>query len=188
MTKPFAVHYTCANCGHQTTAETAFGRWMRNHPDLQPNGAFIVRTDTDHSILKFKTRPDGRDLQLTMDIEVKEFGAFPDRSQHDLLLIRHQLIHQGGRNLENALTHCTRNVFSMANRRRVDVRYLGLFLLQFERTCPDDSAWIKWNKRLVSAAKLVEILALEANPNDPHRPMDEFLRNRHALKYLPLFH
>jgi hypothetical protein len=178
MTKRFNVRYTCENCGHQTTAETAFNRWMRGHPDLDSRTG-IIRTDTDHIILRYKTALDGRSYQLIMIVEVKEFGASPDPWQIDILSFLRQIAESKGRNLKGAPTTRSRRVFSKRNQVYVRLRFYGVHLLQFEKTGPLDSDWIKWNGRQITTDQLVDLLAMNIRP-DNFKPMIEFLRDRHA--------
>lgn len=188
MTKPFSVHYTCENCGHQTSAETGFGRWMRHHPELQPSTAHIVRTDTDHSILRYMTYVQGvktREFQLIMDVEVKEWGKEPDRAQADILNFKHQLVINKSRNRYGAKTDNTYQLRSSAAGRKVKVRYLGFHLLQFEKTSPIDSRWIKWDRKEITVETLVGLLALNLHPDKPHLPMADFLRDRHKQREAP---
>lgn len=185
MTRKFNVLYTCQHCGKQTTAETGFGRWMRDHPALD-SASGIVRTDTDHSILRYKTHKQGRDFQLILDVEVKEFGKDPDAAQKDILLFKHQIANKTGRNMHDAVTRWTHNLKSFITGRRVKVRYLGFHLLQFEKTNPVDSAWIKWDHRRIDEESLVKLLAIEIDPYT-FNPIEECLRDRHAKKARPLF-
>ncbi len=180
-TKEFNVRYSCERCGHQTTAETAFGRWMRDQELLDSQKHGIVRTDCDHIILRYKTRQ-GRDFQLMMIVEAKEFGAEPDKSQRDMLSFLSQAIRIKGKNLHDVPTARSLRLWSKMAGREVLVREFGVHLLQFERTSPDDSNWIKWDRSLVDAEKLVQILAMNVHPDFTDRPMDEFLRDRHRRK------
>lgn len=162
---------------------------MRNHPQLTSESG-IVRTDTDHTILRYKTHDQGRRFQLMIDVEVKEFGSIPDEAQRDILAMKHQLTFNKGKNRHNARTVITRKVKSIKSRGMVNVRYLGFHLLQFEKTNPQDSQWIKWNYLEISEWKLVGLLALEFDPYNPARTMNELLRDRHAARIarsLPLF-
>src|SRR5262245_49999747 len=177
--KPFRVMNTCEECGHQTPAETAFGRWMRACPKLQTNVAYLVRTDTDHFILKFKTHYQGREFQLMMLIETKEHGSEPDGAQRDILNFINQLCYKVRRNLEDSKCYPTFELFSTLNKKTVNVRYMGYHLLQFEKTSPYDSKWIKWDRKEISVETLEGILALDLYPDPPYKPMDEYLRDRH---------
>lgn len=186
MTIRFNTVFTCQHCGQQSTAESGFGRWMRNHPSLDSKQG-IVRTDTDHTILRFKTSTQGREFQLLMDLEVKEFGSCPDPAQLDVQAFKHQFIMQKGKNCHGAPTVLTRKVKSRVSGRIVAVRYLGWHLLQFERTSPTDSQWIKWNHREISVSQLLGLLAMELDPFNHDRTMAELLRDRHATRPMDLF-
>lgn len=186
MTRKFNVYYTCQHCGKQTTAETAFGRWMRANPALDSADG-IVRTDCDHIVWRYKTYTDGRDFQLGMIVETKEYGAEPDPSQRDVLLFMDQIFHRHGSNMHGAKTDKTLKLKSHMSGREVLVRFLGVHLLQFEKTNPDDSAWIKWDRKHISAEMLTEILALNRRPDKPRLEMEPFLRDRHRKDIQPFF-
>lgn len=188
MTKPFNVRNSCENCGHQTSAETAFGRWMRHHPKLRSTVNHIVRTDTDHTILRFKTYENGkqsREFQLMMCVEVKEFGSYPDDAQRDLLNFQHNFVMNTSQNRHGAKTYKTMKIRSFVAKKKVKVRHYGFHLLQFEKKGPDDSKWIKWDGKEITADTLAEILAFNVHPYQLDRPMDEFLRDRHEQRPIP---
>lgn len=187
MTRAFNVTYRCQHCHSDTTAETGFGRWMRNHPALDISEG-IVRTDTDHVILRYKTYPGGRDFQLLMLLEVKERGAYPRADQKDIFSFVNQISVKKGKQVNGASTWHTWKLWSWKNERYVTVRYFGYHLLQFEGTNPKDSDWIKWNGKKIDEGTLVALLSMERVPSDPSKSMTEFLRDRHRKpKTLSLF-
>ena len=183
MTQKFNVRYLCEHCQRQSTAETGFGRWMRAQPSLSsapPMG--IVRTDCDHIILRYMTSEEGREFQLMMVVEVKERGAEPDPCQKDILQFLAHSMMLRGKNQHGAVTEKTRKIKSLLLNRRVCVRNYGVHLLQFEKTNPDDSDWIKWDRKAITKEQLVGLLALELHPFYPEKNLVEFLRDRHAKK------
>lgn len=152
---------------------------MRNNPRLNSADGF-VRTDTDHTILRYKTYG-SRDFQLMMDLETKERGAEPDPSQKDILSFKHELAIRSGKNMHGAATIQTAKLKSrLLGGRRVNVRYLGYHLLQFENTNPKDSVWIKWNGKEISETVLTDLLRFDRDPWCPTRSMMELLRDRHV--------
>lgn len=185
MTRKFNIRYTCEHCGRQSTAETAFGRWMRNHIALDSVDG-IVRTDLDHIVLRYKTSLDGRDFQLLMLIEVKEFGAHPDPAQTDCLSFIRQMAERRQRNRHGANGFSSVKLRSRMLNRPVNVRFYGVHLLQFERTNPHDSSWIKWDGKIISPEELVGVIALERRPDDFKKFVMEFLRDRHSKTRQPL--
>ena len=180
MTRPFKVSYTCSNCGAQTTAESGFGRWMRNNAELDSKEG-IVRTDFDHTICRYKTYYESRGFQIMMIVEVKEHGAEPDESQTDLLSFTNQILFKNkrGKNMYNARTAVTHKLWSKKNQCWVNVRHYGVHLLQFEKTNPDDSAWIKWDRKIITKEVLVDLLRMDRRPDNPDLFMIEYLRDRH---------
>lgn len=185
MTRTFNVCYTCKWCGKRSDAQTGFGRWMRNHKALDSIFG-IVRTDTDHWILRWKTSLEGRDFQLLMLVEVKEMGSEPDEAQLDILHFVHLGMIRPRKNMHGAKCDNEFPATSTVTGRKVRVRYMGYHLLQFEKTNPDDSAWIKWDRKTISADVLVGVLALERHPDKPDKFMIEYLRDRHRRDDHPL--
>jgi hypothetical protein len=185
MTKLFNVNYTCQHCGKQTSCESGFGRWMRNHPALDSvNG--IVMTDLDFVVLRYKTYFDGRDFQLMMIVEVKEHGKDPDPAQVDVLSFLRQLAETKHKTIYGTPTVETLKLYSKKNGHKINFRFYGVHLLQFEKTSPNDSAWIKWDRKIIDANTLVGILAMERRPDDPQKWMIEYLRNHHKKEQHPL--
>ncbi len=84
-----------------------------------------------------------------------------------------------GKNIHGARTFYTHKLKSLLLGRRVNVRYLGFHLLQFEQTSPDDSSWIKWDGKKIDEDTLTAILAFERHPYHIEKKIDEFLRDRH---------
>lgn len=141
----------------------------------------IVRTDTDHWVLRYKTSLDNRDFQIIMLVEVKEYGKEPDPSQLDILHFAHWLMTEKGKNRHGARTWKTIKAKSVTGR-PVKVKSFGVHLLQFERTSPDDG-WVKWDRKIIDKNVLLGILALERRPDDPSQMMIAYLRDRHLKKF-----
>jgi len=185
MTRRFNTYFTCEHCGKRSTAESGFGRWMRNNSELD-SGAGIVRTDTDHTILRYKTHDQGRDFQLIMDVEVKEHGSEPDQCQIDICNFKHQLAIKWLKNMHGSKTIYTHKLKSAMSGRLVRVRYFGFHLLQFEKTNPSDSTWIKWDRRVINTRQLISLLTFETHPYKLDKRLDTFLRDRHKQEPLLL--
>ena len=158
MTRSFNSRIDCPTCRCQMTVETAFERWVRDNDDLD-SGSGIVRFDLDMLIHKYMF-DDRRDLQAMMFVEVKTFGAEVSKSQADTLGAFRQIMN-GDRWIHSQMT----NEDSF-------LCLFGGFVLTFEKTCPDDSSWIRWHGRQITAAQLVRILSFELDPNDPDAELD----------------
>lgn len=156
---------------------------MRAHSALDSVHG-IVRTDTDHWILRYKTGLDGRDFQLLMLVEVKEHGADSDPAQRDIMRFVHLLSTRRGRNMHGATTRETARIRSEITGRTVRVKNFGYHLLQFQNTHPEDSNWIMWDRRRIHKDDLIGVLALERNPYEPERFVIEYLRDRHQKELL----
>lgn len=176
MTRPYFVRHTCEKCGYETTAESSFGRWMRNEPQLSSDKG-VVRSDVDHIVVRYKTNEYGRELQLMMAVEVKEYGREPDPCQRDILSFFRQIIERKGKNMYGAATVMCHKLRSRMLKKTVSVRWHGFHLLQFEKTNPDDSDWIKWDGKIIDKQTLIELLLFERMPEDPSRKLD--LRDHH---------
>jgi hypothetical protein len=120
-----------------------------------------------------------------MCVEVKEFGAYPDDAQRDVLNFQHQFAMNTSRNRHGAKTYKAMKIRSFVAKKKVLVRHYGFHLLQFEKKGPDDSRWIKWDGSEITADKLVEILSFKVHPYQVDRSMDEFLRDRHRQREVP---
>jgi hypothetical protein len=158
---------------------------MRNHRELD-SGEGVVCSDTDYIILRCHQQGD-RNFQMLMVVEVKQYGARPGRCQTDILSFLRQLAERKGRNSSGAETILSMRLYSKLLKRPVLVRWLGVHLLQFEKTSPEDSAWIKWDGRDITAPLLVELLRMDRRPDAPDRLMTEFLRNHHRPDRSPAF-
>lgn len=185
MTRVFNAQHHCPNCNTWQTQETAFGRWIRNNPKLQSSNGYAV-TDVDGYVHEYKTihqfkNEYSRDFQLIMDIEVKTRGADLTESQRDTLHIRNQFFRNRNQTPTKKLQFqavSAVEVFSIMNGRRVLVRAYGVHVLRFSGLGPDDSEWIKWDGKEISAEQLTEILAFNLDP-DTLKPID--LRNHHTV-------
>ncbi|NBW15698.1 MAG: hypothetical protein EBR82_47700 [Caulobacteraceae bacterium] len=175
------------------TIETAFGRWLRARPDLRSEDGINV-FDEDHFcdrrvVHKFNENGD-RSAQCYMTIEVKEYGAFPSDAQRSTFSILSGYLKNffGNRNTRRGATRDIagkrKKVWDAVFKRWVRVRHYGYHLLQFEKTSPEDSAWIKWDCKEITADQLVALLRFDIHPFT-FQPLDA--RDRHKQKSFPLF-
>jgi hypothetical protein len=186
MTREFNVYHHCPKCGESFPAETDFGHWMRKNK-LLDSCQGIVRTDTDHTIVCYKVHKQGRKFQLIMDLETKEFGAKPTICQQDIISFKTQLALSKGKNLNGATTYTTHKLRSELQQCRINARYYGFHVLQFEKTSPDNSEWIKWDYKPISSLTLTDLLRFERHPFYPDRSLMQFLRDRHQQPKLRMF-
>lgn len=180
MTRDYNAHITCPKCGARITNESSFGRWMRAQPALDSVDGF-VRTDLDHLVLRYKTSIAQKDYQLMQIVEVKEWMKEPRSDQIDALSFLRQLVQVNGKNLEGEKTFCTHKLYSKFNERKVNVRFYGVHLLQFERTNPEDGK-IFWDRKEIDKGTLIGLLAMERRPDKPDEFTEEFLRDRHSRR------
>lgn len=198
MTRSMNSKICCERCGHQTTVETHFERWMRGHSGLDSSMG-VVRFDADILLHKYKDVSDSfgdRQIQALMFVEVKTFGAMPSKCQWDTLGFFDQVLRNRRDNMYSKLSArnatgvlaITRAWSSMLGR-DVDVRMFGGHLLRFEKNGPDDSQWIKWGSLChgkgyeeldITEEDLVNLLSFNANPDNPTAKLDIRRRSRGA--------
>jgi len=182
MTLKFNVKYQCSYCNNQTTAESGFSRWMRNERSLDSKQGIVV-TDLDYIVLRYETHPQGREFQLMMFVEVKEFGSMLTKCQRDILSLFQQLTVSKTKNIHGSRGIRPKKIHSKMKNSFINLKFFGIHLLQFEQTNPMDSEWIKWNNRKVGVEKLIEILNMKVHPELIYRSMDEFLRDHHKQNH-----
>lgn len=90
MTRQFNQRFACSNCGCEMTAETSFGRWIRENKNLDSAENGICIYDIDYIVHKFKTHY-GKTFQLMMLVEVKTRNSSMTDAQRDTLYMLSQL-------------------------------------------------------------------------------------------------
>jgi len=184
MTTAFRTRVVCQHCGKPTTAESAFERWFRGHPQLESR-AGIVRFDLDILLHRYMFTVDGlgdRRVQCMMFIEVKTHGAKPSAAQVDTLSMLSQMLLNGKTN-KHRRTHGLRSrsaphkVWSKKYEKWVTMHAYGGHLLRIEGGDPMDSAWMEWDGRKIDLECLVGLLKFEKHPYSL-QPMDK--RRRYA--------
>jgi len=163
------------------TAEDAFSRWLCNHPELQSKDGF---TCTDHDKCWHRFRTDhGRDFQLMMILEIKNFGAVLSESQRDTLYTENQLLRNRRQTPTKQLQWqagiAPLKVWSTMRKRYVWVRHFGVHVLRFSDQGPEDSEWIEWDRHHIDCKQLLALLKFDLDP-DTLQPMDG--RSHHRKK------
>jgi len=182
MTRPFNQQFHCPNCNTWNTAETHFGRWIRNNPRLDSRNGYSV-VDQDYWVHKFKTF-ENREFQLIMCVEIKTMWADLSDAQRDTLHIVNQLM----RNRRQTPTKDLRyqagsaplSAFSVMRKAEVFLRAYGMHVLRFSGLGPDDSKLIEWDGKDIDADILTQIIGFDLDP-DTLRPID--LRNHHQKAF-----
>lgn len=186
MTRRFRQTINCPSCGCEMTIETPFSMWIRNNPRL-PSSDGIVVNDADY--LHHLYRDDyGRDVQYIMLIEIKTFGAAPSAQQHDTLNIFGQFLRNRKRTPTKQrnfrqVEDVTNTVYSPLNRCDVRVRAFGAHLLQFERTSPADSSWMKLDNVPIDIETLEGLLRFDIDP-DTKGQLDNLLHHQPSFPLL----
>ena len=163
MTRPFNQIINCPHCNEEITAEPAFGRWIRNNPELDSYDGYCV-IDQDYWVHEFSTYR-GKDFQLIMMVEIKTFRAMPTLAQKDTLHVIDQITRNRRNGKIKQAGNSIQKVYSYASEKEVYIRSYGAHLLTFSHSGPDDSDWIKWNQRIVSEDILTKILRFDLDPD-----------------------
>ncbi len=144
----------------------------------------IVRTDMDNIVHVYHRTGTGREVQTIMIVEVKERMAAPRDAQRDTLVHFDQFLRN--RYLNPHLSkHRRKQIFnggfcklySTYAKRHISSRFYGVHLLQLGHTDPLNSTVIKWDKKPISLDILIDLLAMNLDP-DTLTPID--LRKHHA--------
>jgi hypothetical protein len=180
MTRPFNTLVRCPHCNRDHTMEHPFFRWFRGERLLDSVAHWVVRSDLDCVIHRYKTpEPDGRptrEIQCMMFIEIKTHCADVPKTQHDTLsafsqMLRNQCSNMYGRPKKKKQSGpAIRKVFSTLRGRKVTMRSYGGYVLEFSGTCPDDSSEMKWDGRLISKSQLIALLRFDLDPDTLRAP------------------
>lgn len=191
MTKPYHQTITCPHCSEEITTETSFGRFIRSHPDLESRQGHVFYdldvTSCRYICHRFKVDY-RRDIQFLMCIEIKTHGADVDAAQHDTLNLFGQVLRNRKRTpnkkrIAYQLDQTRNEAHSCISGKKITLRLYGLHLLQFSGAGPEDSAEIKWDRKVISKDDLVKLLKFELDP-DTLKEVD--LRIHHETKTLEL--
>lgn len=161
--------------------EPPFNRWVRSHPRLDSIGTALSVTDSDLWIHQYKDRPDRcgtRRLNNIMLIESKTFSADLRYPQHETLAIVGQLLKKA----------CARGRYQRIKTPKSEireVRFFGVHLVQFDRTSPEDSDLILWDRKKIDTETLIKLLRFELDP-DKLRPRSERRHHVPTNRALPL--
>lgn len=185
MTRRFNQTVMCPHCQRLHTAESGFGRWMRNHPELK-SGDGHVSSDLDYINHCYKI-DHNRECQYLMYIEIKTHKSKLSESQEDTLYLVNQFMrndkHTSGKRRKRHLDNRPDKAWSTLLKKNITVRAFGIHILTFENNSPDDSLWIKWDNTIINTDILLQLIKFEIHP-DTLKPMD--LRKHHKKqKTLP---
>ena len=179
MTRQHNQRFECPNCKTLNTAETLFGRWVRNNPRLDSGDGFSI-VDCDYWIHRFKIHGN-REVQCLMLVELKTNGSDLSAAQRDTLHIVDQVMRNRRQTPTKTLVRESgtaplrvKSSFLMAS---VNVRLYGVHTLVFSGLGPDDSNSIRWDRKEIDPDMLTKLLAFDLDP-DTLRPMD--FRSHHA--------
>jgi hypothetical protein len=179
MTRPFYQLTDCPYCGKRITAETAFGRWIRNNPLLESSEGFSV-VDQDYWVHRFKVYGK-RSFQLIMGIEIKTRNSSMIEAARDTLHLVNQIMRNRRQTPTKEIKWQAGNApikaVSIKNRKKIFIRIYGVHLLQFSGLGPEDSTTIRWDGKNINEETLTSLLRFDLDP-DTLRPID--LRSHHS--------
>lgn len=175
MTPEWRETVCCWNCGADVSTEKPLDAWIRGHPELDSDDGHTI-TDGDKIVHRFKVRrgrKHDRDVQYMMDIEVKTFARKPSETQRDTLAIHSQIVRtvrpaerESGRfRIGHRPNFSLFKVWSPMQKRRVHVIHYGHHLLTLSHSTPDDSEWMTWDNKRITAEQLVDLLRFDLSPD-----------------------
>lgn len=127
--------------------DTPFGAWMRHHPQLDSRLYHLDIENIDYAVFEYM-----QGLLMLLE-EKRGFNNFPTDAQVDT----HSIIDQA---LRFAFSHPDFAVERVYPDRTQNIVYYGYFLVQFERTNPDDGE-IRVNNIPVSKDQLLQFLKFQ---------------------------
>lgn len=196
-TRQFNTQYHCSNCGCMTSAETSFGRWIRENKHLDSANGIVVY-DIDYIVHRYKSYY-GRYKQLMMFVEVKTRNSDMTDEQRDSLYMASQVTQN--RTINSALmdnrdkwnandfhaySKGETKVYSLYAKRIVTLLHFGFFKLRFSGLGPIDSEFIAWNDKPIDAEMLTKILSFDVDPVR-FESISELYRDHHKTRQQPLF-
>jgi hypothetical protein len=124
---------------------TPFGVWLRKQPEIDSRQFNLSIQNLDYIIHRYQGLP----YQAIMLVEEKRYMgsvSFAQRDTHGLL--------------DQALRIANSQYVVNARNKRVQLRYFGYFVLQFENETPDDGK-IYWQHKEISRGDLLKLLKFE---------------------------
>ena len=186
MTKLFNDQWQCPNCHVKHGKETLFKQWARSKPELDSSQGFVIY-DADFWVHLYKTHGT-RKVQCMMMVEVKTYGAKPDKAQDDTLGLVDQMMRNRESNIDcepirRQVGGLPLAMFSNLKNEKICCRVFGVHYLIFEKDGPQNSDWIKWDNHVITEAQLVDLLTFNLDPDHPNQLLD--LRIPEEVRYQP---
>lgn len=179
MTRQHNLQYKCTNCGCWTTAESSFGRWIRNNPNLNSSKGYYV-VDQDYWIHKFKTYGK-RSFQCLMLVEIKTMNSVLSPAQKDTLHLVNQVMRNRkttpAKKMKYQAGTAPLKAKSLMSNSDVNLRVFGMHVLRFSSLGPDDSEEIWWDHTQINEAILTDIMRFDLDPDNISQELD--LRSHH---------
>ena len=162
--------------------DTPFGKWLREHEELDSVRWALNVTDSDYLFHKYKTNVDRvgmRDLQLAMLIEVKTHGSLPKETQLEILFYHHQLLSR-------------KKKVQRLHRSDISLWHFGVYVLLLPGEAPDQHEYFYWGRFKANGTlgyargtsqQLCSLLRFDFRPDD-FKPLcsGSGLRRHHKTK------
>lgn len=155
-----------------SSEETPFGKWIRNHPGLDSIRERLSITDSDYWIHQYRAHRDkvgSRAVDSIMLLEVKTHSRDLPMAQRDTLYLTNQLLRIACQR-SNGRRKYIRVRSSRVGETRV-VRCFGVHQLILSSSDPANSATILWDGRVITGDMLVETLRFDRDPDDPSKQL-----------------
>jgi hypothetical protein len=175
MTTPWREVVPCGRCGVPVSTETPIKAWIRSHENLDSRQACLCIGDSDLWVHRYGTREGprvDRDVKYLMLVEIKTHGRDLNAQLRDLYLIINDLLRTNTWKVQrdngqflNGHDQNSRIVRSSFAGRPVQVHCFGVHLLRLTGATPDTSDLIKWDRKTISRAELVELLRFDRSPD-----------------------
>ncbi len=184
MTRLFNDNWQCPHCGVRHAKESLFSQWVRAHPELESGDGFTIH-DADFWVHRYKVHQSS-EVQCLMLVETKTFAASMSQSQRQTMSLvdqcmRNRRSQSVGRIQAGGVAIKFRDVLT---KRVFACRLFGVHQLQFEKNGPQDSDWIRWDRRDVTEEQLIGLLRFDLDP-DTLKPMDLRRHHRSVHRILP---
>ena len=163
--------------------DSPFGTWLRSRKNLDSHLHAFVASDIDWSFHKYSVESDRlgeRDVQCSMNVELKCYGRKPKHAQMEVLFFQHQLLNTMGR----------AKMLRKLGGEPVAVWHFGFCVLCLEHDAPADGDKMQWGVFQKNGSmkwftthredRIEMILGFQLRPDNPQQRLS--LRRHHKTR------